>query len=93
MLGAMASIPLPVGPAAATPLGVDPLQTELLDRFRIDVPVFTWPERSAASRRWVRISAQAYNRSDHYLRLAEALRELAGAGAGGVTGRGPDGTS
>jgi isopenicillin-N epimerase len=75
MIGTLASIPLADGPADAptSPLYNDPLQDELWDRWRIEVPVIPWP---APPKRLIRISAQAYNRPEHYEKLRTALREL-----------------
>jgi isopenicillin-N epimerase len=72
MIGSLASVPLPPGspepPTSA--LHTDPLQNELLDRWKIEVPVIPWP---APPNRLIRISAQAYNRPQEYELLAEAL--------------------
>lgn len=79
MLGSMATVALRDGTQEppSSPLYGDPLQTLLLERNRIEVPIFPWP---APPRRWVRISAHLYNTLDEYDRLAEALSE-AGAGS------------
>jgi isopenicillin-N epimerase len=75
MIGSLASVQLPDGPPDVGWRRVDPLQRTLFDDWRIEVPVMTWP---AAPRRLIRISAQLYNRSEQYERLAEALgKELA----------------
>jgi isopenicillin-N epimerase len=77
MVGSLASIVLPDGPTRD--IGwrrPDPIQRRLFDGWGIEVPVMSWP---AAPRRLVRISAQLYNRLDHYATLADALgKELAG---------------
>jgi isopenicillin-N epimerase len=79
MIGSMAAVPLPVDPdpaaldPAVTPSPVWRLQTRLLERFGIEVPVYYWP---TAPHRLVRISAQAYNDLGQYERLAEAMAEL-----------------
>jgi isopenicillin-N epimerase len=78
MLGSMATIPLPTRPHAGGdgPRSVferDPLQVALMDRFRVEIPVFPFPRDGG---RCVRLSAQAYNRVAHYERLATGLREL-----------------
>jgi len=77
MLGSLATLPLP--DAASIPgagyLEIDPLQQALWDRHRIEVPILGWPK---ASKRWVRVSAQAYNVRAHYERLGQALRDLLG---------------
>ncbi|MCX7009330.1 MAG: aminotransferase class V-fold PLP-dependent enzyme, partial [Kiritimatiellaeota bacterium] len=60
MLGAMATFELPARfQGLPTPPGAnDPLQTRLLERHAVEVPVVNWGE---PSRRYVRISAQAHN--------------------------------
>ena len=76
MIGSLASLPLPASPDGAErrPIGGDePLQEELLARFAIEVPVFSWP---APPHRVLRVSAQLYNDPAQYERLAAALREL-----------------
>ncbi len=81
MIGALAAVPLPpargADPAAAPPLGRDPLQAALLERHAIEVPVFAFP---AAPARVLRISAQAYNERAEYERLAAALPALLAEG-------------
>jgi isopenicillin-N epimerase len=75
MIGSLASIRVPDGPTEVGWRRVDPLQRRLFDDWSIEVPVMTWP---AAPRRLLRISAQLYNRREHYERLAQALvKELA----------------
>ena len=76
MVGSLAALPLPDAPDAApprSPLYADPLQDRLLQRARIEVPILPWP---APPRRLLRISAQLYNHSGQYQRLAEALGNL-----------------
>ncbi len=70
MIGSMASVPLPMG---ATSVAIepgaerDPLQVELFERHRIEVPIMIWPVPAALEAgqrpgaRLLRISAQAYN--------------------------------
>jgi isopenicillin-N epimerase len=72
MLGSMASIPLPenLTPPPSASARYDPLQTDLWERDRIEVPVVPWPSHP---HRLVRISAQAYNRIEQYDQLARAL--------------------
>ena len=84
MPGSTASLPLPVSPVTVASPDVDPLQSSLMDCFHIEVPVFTWPERTASSRRWVRISAQAYNRFEHFVALADALAQILVSGDGAL---------
>jgi isopenicillin-N epimerase len=70
MVGSLASVRLPDGTAEVGWRRPDPLQQRLFEDWRIEVPVMSWP---AAPRRLVRISAQLYNRREHYERLAQAL--------------------
>ena len=81
MIGTLASVILPDGPATETGWRVpDPLKARLFDGYRIEVPIFRWP---APPRRLVRISAQLYNHREQYVRLADVLRkELAAERAG-----------
>jgi isopenicillin-N epimerase len=75
MIGSLASVPLPDGPAEyrVTAHQTDPLQDALLDEHGIEVPVILWP---APPKRLIRISAQLYNRRGQYERLAAALGTL-----------------
>ena len=76
MIGSLASVPLPDGDGRARgAFDVDPLQRELFDAHRIEVPVLSWPAPPA---RLVRVSAQAYNTIDEYRALAQALRSVFG---------------
>lgn len=78
MIGSMASIALPAAPEGCDET-FDPLMISLRDRWRIEVPVFTWPARPG---RLLRLSAQRYNDIEQYERLAHALRiELSAQGA------------
>ncbi len=70
MIGSMASIPLPAGPDPPTG-NVDPLQSRLFDRHRIEVPIF---RHVGTNTRMLRFSVQAYNHLEQYRRLAVALR-------------------
>jgi isopenicillin-N epimerase len=72
MIGSLATVPLPDGAPAARPdaFAIDPLQRALFERHRIEVPVFPWP---APPRRFVRVSAAAYNAMPEYEALAGAL--------------------
>lgn len=68
MIGSLASLPLPPGPAQA-------LQDALMDEDGIEVPIMPWPSAPA---RLLRVSAQAYNDLEQYELLARALpRHLA----------------
>lgn len=77
MLGSMAALPLlerrPPQSASGT-VSVDPVQDALFHVYKVEVPVIDWP---AAGKRLVRISAQAYNSSQDYERLRDALKEIA----------------
>lgn len=74
MLGSMAAVVLPMAAGASAVSRAAPrLGDQLLERFGIEVPVFGWSELSGAI---LRISAQAYNDWDQYVRLAEALGVL-----------------
>jgi isopenicillin-N epimerase len=75
MIGTLASMPLPDGSPEPpkSPLYTDPLQDELWDRWRIEIPVIPWP---LPPKRLLRISAQAYNVPSDYEKLAAALEEL-----------------
>jgi isopenicillin-N epimerase len=72
MIGTLGAVPVPAGTPGARPdaFAVDPLQKELFERHKIEVPVFTWP---ASPHRLVRVSAQAYNERAEYEALASAL--------------------
>lgn len=63
MLGSMAALPLPDGPA-------EPLQSRLFDEHAIEVPVIPFP---APPQRLIRISAMLYNEVDEYERLASVI--------------------
>lgn len=74
MLGSMATVSLPwPAPPPGSVFELDPLQTELLERFSIEVPIFAFP---APGQRCLRVSAQLYNDAQDYERLAGALRQL-----------------
>lgn len=72
MIGSLAAVPIPDSPYAAHSLfGNDPIQDVLFDKYRIEVPVMLWPR---APKRVLRVSAQLYNETAEYERLAGALR-------------------
>jgi isopenicillin-N epimerase len=75
MIGSMVTLPLPDAPRDSLDpvLLVDRLQLQLFERYRIEVPIVLWP---TWTRRWVRISAQAYNGEEQYLKLGRALEML-----------------
>lgn len=62
MVGAMVTLPLPAGAAS--------LQDVLLERYRIEAPIFPWPSSFS---RCLRVTAQLYNTLPQYERLARAL--------------------
>jgi len=75
MLGSMATVAVlpPAGVPLARGASRDPVQERLFEEFRIEVPVVRWP---SAELRAVRVSAQAYNAREDYVRLAGALEEI-----------------
>ena len=74
MIGSLVALPVPPGfYPAAPPRTRDPLQAALFDRYRLELPVFTWP---ALACRILRVSAQLYNVPEDYERLADALAAL-----------------
>ena len=77
MLGSMATLPLPAalqeknaGESRAVIARFDPLQSALLERHHIEVPVVRW---GSPPQRWLRISSHAHNSREDYTRLADAL--------------------
>jgi isopenicillin-N epimerase len=73
MLGSLASVPLPGsdgGPPPESGPWWHPLQKQLLQKHRIEVPIMLFP----APRLLVRIAAQLYNTEPQYARLAAALK-------------------
>ncbi|MGH8927099.1 MAG: aminotransferase class V-fold PLP-dependent enzyme, partial [Acidimicrobiia bacterium] len=63
----------PINDGEGEPLNglVDPLGARLLERYRIQVPIFLWP---GWPQRNVRISAAPYNSVEQYEALVEALK-------------------
>ena len=81
MIGALAAIPLPDArrappPGAPQPVYQTALQTALVERHGVQVPIIEW----RPMRRLVRISAQVYNDPAEYDRLADALLAELAAG-------------
>jgi isopenicillin-N epimerase len=81
MLGSMATLPLPSalqdrqpGESRAVISRFDPLQSLLLEEYRIEVPLLRWGN---PARRWFRISAHAYNSPEDYERLGISLASAA----------------
>jgi isopenicillin-N epimerase len=75
MIGSMATVALPDGPGGQvlSPLDSDPLRDVLFERFRIEVPVWPWPQ---PPRRALRVSAHLYNDVSEYENLASALTQV-----------------
>jgi isopenicillin-N epimerase len=73
LLGSMVTLPLPPSTAAVDPPRLDPLQDALFHEHGIELPVFCWP---TPARRWLRVTAQAYNTAEQYEQLAAALSSL-----------------
>lgn len=71
LLGAMASVLVPLPPTGTQPLDSDPLALALARR-GIEVPLFSW---STPPKRLLRVSAQLYTRWSDFERLLAALRE------------------
>jgi isopenicillin-N epimerase len=68
---ATAILPRPPAEAPAPPLFLHPLQAELWEKHRIEIPVMPAPN----GRDWsIRLSAAPYNEESDYRRLADALR-------------------
>ena len=73
MIGSMAAVPL-VRIPSESPMSHDaihPLQSALLDRYRIEVPIFSFNDRLL-----LRVSMQIYNCGQHIERLVGALTQL-----------------
>ncbi|MEO0511497.1 MAG: aminotransferase class V-fold PLP-dependent enzyme [Planctomycetota bacterium] len=86
MIGSIATVPLPSYPAetaerlARRPTRyADALQDALLERHRVQVPVWSVQQPDGTRLRFVRLSAQLYNTIDQYAYLADALVEEIGA--------------
>lgn len=73
MIGSLVALPLPDAKRPPTELFLDPLQEELWQQDRIEIPVQYWP---AFPQRLIRLSAAIYNHIDEYPRLADALAKL-----------------
>jgi isopenicillin-N epimerase len=73
MIGSLAALPLPDAKRAPSELFLDPLQEELWQQHRIEIPVQYWP---AFPKRLIRLSAAIYNHIDEYPKLADALSDL-----------------
>ena len=71
MIACIATLPLPGDSSGGIPLhDSDPLHEVLLEKYGIQIPVWTWESPKG---RYIRISAQLYNHVDEYHYLADAL--------------------
>jgi len=79
-IGSLAAIPLldsTTNAGPQSPFGEHPLHDKLREKYKIEVPVISWP---APPKRVLRISAQLYNTLPQYELLAKALvQEFGGA--------------
>jgi isopenicillin-N epimerase len=75
LLASMATLPLPepFQQRAFNGERFDPLQSELYEKARVELPIVRWGK---PLRRWLRLSAQAYNTMGEYGVLAESLLRL-----------------
>ena len=74
MISCIATIKLPGAAENGIPLHEpDPLHLSLLEKYKIQVPVWYWPNPEG---RYLRISAYLYNHESEYEYLADALLEL-----------------
>lgn len=79
MIAALATIPLPdddqadIPDCETEPTPTNRLQTRLYDEHQIEVPVFHFPE---TPKRWLRVSANAYNSIQDYEKLGDALEHI-----------------
>ena len=72
LLASMATIALPE-PLQRRPFNgdrFDPIQTEIYERARVELPIMRWGK---PVRRWLRLSAHAYNTTSDYRTLAETM--------------------
>jgi isopenicillin-N epimerase len=79
LLASMATLPLPKPLQKLPDSGTrfDPVHARLMDESQIEVPIMRW---GTPLQRYVRVSAQAYNSTDDYRALAEALVRIAEEG-------------
>jgi isopenicillin-N epimerase len=75
LLASMATLLLPEALQQPAPDGgrFDPVQNRLHAEHSVEVPIVRWGQ---SPRRYVRISAQAYNSTEDYRALAEAIGRL-----------------
>lgn len=72
VIGSMATIPLPDSPGPEQE-GMLSIQQMLWEKHKIVIPVYSYP---SYPKRVIRLSVQAYNHLDQYLRLADCLRAV-----------------
>jgi isopenicillin-N epimerase len=75
-IASLVSLPLPDSTSSEpskSPLYLDPLQDQLMNRARIEVPIIPWP---APPHRMLRVSAQLYNSLPQYQLLARHLSQI-----------------
>ena len=73
MIVGLAAVLLPGSEVLTTSaLEPDPLHTLLLEKYRIQVPVFGWPHHN---KRYLRIASYLYNSIEEYEYLAEVLKK------------------
>lgn len=74
MIGQLVSVEVPDGDTPKeSAFSIDPLQQQLFDEYRIEVPVHMFP---APPRRLLRFSVAPYNEREEYVDLADALQRL-----------------
>ena len=75
LLSSMATIALPetLQRRAFNGERFDPIQAEIYEKARVEVPVMRWGQ---PARRWLRLSAHAYNATGDYRALAETIVRL-----------------
>jgi isopenicillin-N epimerase len=75
MVGSVAPVKLPDSESnePVSFLYGSPLQNKLMDPYKIEVPIITWPSPPS---RVIRISAQIYNTHEQYSHFAQALKRL-----------------
>jgi len=73
MIVGLSAVVLPgEGVATKTVLEPDPLHTLLYEKYKIQVPVFSWPHHN---RRYLRTASYLYNSLEEYEYLAEVLKK------------------
>lgn len=73
-IGSMVNIPMPEGEEGFPKFNeTPPLKRILFEKYKIEVPVFFFPE---APTQWLRISAQLYNNMEQYNYLGECLKNI-----------------